>query len=95
MSAARRGQGTTRTPGEEPEPISPLMIPMLFVGLVIGFVAGYFFLWWGLIAVLAVVIAAVSFVLRGRSRDGATGIIAGVLLGYVGVLLLALFRGVI
>ncbi|MBB5831638.1 hypothetical protein [Brachybacterium aquaticum] len=95
MSAARRGQGTTRTPGEEPEPISPLMIPMLFAGLVIGFVAGYFFLWWGLIAVLAVVIAAVSFVLRGRSRDGATGIIAGVLLGYVGVLLLALFRGVI
>ena len=55
----------------------------------------YFLLWWGALVVLAVVVAAISTVLRGRSRDGATGAIAGVLLGYAGVILVALFRGVV
>ena len=50
-------------------------------------------MWWGALVVLGVIVAAVSLVLRGRSRDGATGAIAGVLLGYAGVILLALFRG--
>ena len=45
------------------------------------------------LVVLGVIVAAVSLVLRGRSRDGATGAIAGVLLGYAGVILVALFRG--
>ena len=36
-----------------------------------------------------------ALVLTGRSRDGATGAVAGVVLGYAGVILLALFRGVL
>lgn len=75
--------------------VSPLMIPLLFVGLIIGFFAGYFFLWWGILAVIAVLVAAFMMVLSGRSRDGATGAVVGVLLGYAGVILLALFRGVL
>jgi hypothetical protein len=71
------------------------MIPLLVLGLVLGFLAGYFLLWWGLLVVLAVLVAAFSMVLRGRSREGATGAIVGVLLGYAGVILLALFRGVV
>ncbi|ASK66892.1 hypothetical protein CFK39_14995 [Brachybacterium avium] len=76
-------------------PVSPLLVPMLLVGLVIGFVAGYFLLWWGLIAVVAVLVLAASTVLSGRSRDGATGAVVGVLLGYAGILLVAFFRGVV
>jgi hypothetical protein len=45
--------------------------------------------------VLAVLVTAFAMVLRGRSRDGATGVIAGVLLGYAGVILVAFFRGVL
>jgi hypothetical protein len=74
-------------------PVSPLMVPMLFVGLLVGFVAGYFLLWWGLVAVAAVLAIAASLVLTGRSRDGATGIVTGVVLGYLGIMLVALFRG--
>ena len=81
--------------GEGTAPVSPLMIPMLMVGLLLGFVAGYFLLWWGAIVVLAVLVTAFAMVLRGRSRDGATGAIAGVLLGYAGVILVAFFRGVL
>lgn len=75
--------------------VSPLLVPMLFGGIVLGFLAGYFFVWWGLVAVAAVLVIAASMVLTGRSRDGATGAVVGVLLGYVGVLLVALFRGVL
>lgn len=71
------------------------MIPMLVMGLVTGFLAGYFLLWWGLLLVLAVLVVAVSMVFTGRSRDGATGAVVGVVLGYGGVILLALFRGVL
>jgi len=74
-------------------PVSPLMVPMLFLGLLVGFVAGYFLLWWGLVAVAAVLAIAASLVLTGRSRDGATGIVTGVVLGYLGIMLVALFRG--
>lgn len=76
-------------------PVSPLLVPMLFLGIVIGFLAGYFFTWWGLIAVAAVLVIAASVVLTGRSRDGATGVVVGVLLGYLGIMLVALFRGVL
>ncbi|WP_241155402.1 hypothetical protein [Brachybacterium sp. EE-P12] len=91
---ASRGTGAERD-GSGSTPVSPLMIPLLVAGLAIGFLAGYFLLWWGALVVLAVVVAAISTVLRGRSRDGATGAIAGVLLGYAGVILVALFRGVV
>ena len=89
----RQGAGAGRGSGQEPAPVSPLMIQLLVVGLAIGFFSGYFLLWWGALVVLGVIVAAVSLVLRGRSRDGATGAVAGVLLGYAGVILLALFRG--
>ena len=89
----RQGAGAGRGSGQEPAPVSPLMIPLLVVGLAIGFFSDYFLLWWGALVVLGVIVAAVSLVLRGRSRDGATGAVAGVLLGYAGVILLALFRG--
>ena len=92
--SASRGTGAERD-GSGSTPVSPLMIPLLVAGLAIGFLAGYFLLWWGALVVLAVVVAAISTVLRGRSRDGATGAIAGVLLGYAGVILVALFRGVV
>lgn len=91
-------------PSQRPDPsqrsggsptVSPFMIPLLFVGIVIGFLAGYFFPGWGLIAVAAVLLLAVSAVLRGWSRDGATGAVVGVVLGYGGILLVALFRGVL
>ena len=91
----RSGPSQDRGDDRRSTPVSPLMVPLLFVGLLIGFVAGYFFIWWGLIAVAAVLIASVAMVLRGKSRDGATGAITGVLLGYVGIMLVALFRGVL
>lgn len=89
----RQGAGAGRGSGQQPAPVSPLMIPLLVLGLAIGFLSGYFLLGWGALVVLGVIVAAVSLVLRGRSRDGATGAIAGVLLGYAGVILVALFRG--
>lgn len=86
----------SQRPGNGGSPtVSPLMIPMLFLGLVLGFLAGYFFLWWGLIVVAAVLLVAATMVLSGRSRDGATGAVVGVVLGYGGLLLVALFRGVL
>lgn len=89
----QRPSNDRRADGRRSTPVSPLMIPLLFLGIVIGFVAGYFFLWWGLVAVVAVLGIAASLVFTGRSRDGATGIVAGVLLGYLGIMLVALFRG--
>src|SRR5699024_2380530 len=76
--------------GSSSTPVSPMLVPMLFVGLVIGFLAGYFFLWKGLIVVAAVLLIAVSTVMTGRSRA-----VVGVLLGYLGILLVAFFRGVL
>lgn len=80
-------------PGSSSPTVSPLMIPLLFLTLLIGFFAGYFLVWWGLLVVAAVLVAAVSMVLSGRSRDGATGAVVGILLGYGAFVLLALFRG--
>ncbi|NMA75666.1 MAG: hypothetical protein GX960_00145 [Actinomycetales bacterium] len=71
------------------------MVPMLLLGIIVGFFAGYFFVWWGLLAVIAVIVIAASMVFSGRDRDGATGAVAGVVMGYGGVILLALFRGVL
>ncbi|ATG55045.1 hypothetical protein CFK41_09890 [Brachybacterium ginsengisoli] len=94
--------GPSRRPGSPQEDprggsaeISPLMIPMLFLGIVVGFLAGYFLLWWGLLVVAAVLGLAVTMVFSGRSRDAATGAVLGVLLGYIGLILVAFFRGVV
>lgn len=95
MTHPSQRPGPSPASGGRSAPASPLLVPMLFGGIVIGFFAGYFFVWWGLIAVVAVLAVAASMVLTGRSRDGATGAVVGVLLGYVGILLVALFRGVL
>lgn len=87
------------SPGRSPESgspqVSPATIPLLFLGLMVGFFAGYFFVWWGLLAVLAVCVIAFTRVFAGKSRDAATAAILGVVAGYVIVILLALFRGVL
>ncbi|GAA1489614.1 hypothetical protein [Brachybacterium sacelli] len=44
---------------------------------------------------LAVLAASVTVVVRGGSRDAATGAILGVVAGYGIVILLAAFRGVL
>lgn len=75
------------------QPVSAATVPLLFGGLVLGFLAGYFLTWWGALVVVMVVIGAISAVLSGRSRDAATGAILGTVLGYLGVIAVALFRG--
>ncbi|GAA1486158.1 hypothetical protein [Brachybacterium fresconis] len=84
-----------RRQGEESPTISPAAVPLLLLGLIIGFLAGYFLLWWGLFVVLAVLVGAAAMVFRGGSRDAGTGVILGVLAGYGVVILLAAFRGVL
>lgn len=92
--AARSEKGTEQTPGGS-TPVSPMTIPLLTGTLVLGFLAGYFGLWWGLLVVAAVLLGAFSAVLAGRSRDAATAAVLGIVLGYGGVMLLAAFRGVL
>ena len=82
-----------RRQGEGSPTISPAAVPLLLLGLIVGFLAGYFLLWWGLFVVLAVLVGAVAMVVRGGSRDAGTGVILGVLAGYGVVILLAAFRG--
>ena len=60
---ASRGTGAERD-GSGSTPVSPLMIPLLVAGLAIGFLAGYFLLWWGALVVLAVVVAAIVYFLE-------------------------------
>lgn len=84
-----------RSPDHESPRVSPTTIPLLLLGLIIGFLAAYFFLWWGLLAVVAVCVVAFARVLAGKSRDAATAAILGVVAGYLIVILLALFRGIL
>ena len=80
----------------EPAAISPAAVPLLFLGLLVGFFSGYFLLWWGAIAVLAAVVLAAVLLASGRGRDGAaTALLLGTLGSYVVVMLLAAFRGVL
>lgn len=79
-------------PGASPT-VSILTVPALLGGLVLGFLAGYFLVWWGALVVIAVVMGAFAAVVSGRERDAATALILGTVLGYGGVLLLATFRG--
>lgn len=94
MNRSPQRPGSTQHTGGQGSPtVSALMIPMLFLGILIGFFAGYFLVWWGLLIVGAVLLLAVSMVLSGKDRDAATGAMVGVVLGYAGLILLALFRG--
>ena len=89
MTGSGRGEG-----GGSPR-VSPFAVPLLLGGVILGFIAGYVFLWWGLLLVGVVVLAAAAMVFSGRSRDGATAAILGTVAGYGLVLLLAVFRGVL
>lgn len=101
----RRGPGDpgpggprgTQGPGtaEQSPRVSPLTVPALFGGMMIGLFSGFLFGWWGLIGVGAVVLGTVSMVLAGRSRDVATALLLGTVSAYVIVILLAIFRRVI
>lgn len=73
--------------------VSVLTVPALFGGLVLGFMLGYWLVWWGALVVVVVAMAAFGAVVAGRERDAATALILGTVLGYGGVLLLAAFRG--
>ncbi|EWS82911.1 hypothetical protein [Brachybacterium phenoliresistens] len=95
MSTQRPGPGTDP---ERPEDgvvhVSPLTVPALFLGLVVGFLAAYFFLGWGAFVLVAVVVGALSALVRGsRHREAAIALVLGTAVGYCGVILLALFRG--
>lgn len=76
-------------------PVSPIAVPLLLAGLLVGFFAGYFLLWWGLVVVGLLLLGALSMVLSGRSRDGAAALAVGAIGGYVVLLALAFFRGVL
>lgn len=95
MSSSPRRSGPDRGEEQQSTPVSPATIPLLFLGLMVGFLSGYFLLWWGLAIVTAVCVGAFAMVMSGRSRDAATGAILGVVAGYGLVMLVALFRGVL
>src|SRR5699024_7809660 len=54
MTGAGQGEG-----GGSPK-VSPFAVPLLLGGVILGFVAGYVFLWWGLLLVGVVVLAAAA-----------------------------------
>lgn len=90
---AGRTHGDDRSSGSSSPTVSVLTVPALFGGLVLGFMVGYWLVWWGALVVVVVAMAAFGAVAAGRERDAATALILGTVLGYGGVLLLAAFRG--
>jgi small-conductance mechanosensitive channel len=94
-SSGRDGPGRGDRPPQR-TPVSAATIPLLFAGIVVGFLVGYFLLGWGAIVVGVVVLGAISLSLTRRVPGDAVGAgVGGLLLGYLGVILLALFRGVL
>ncbi|HIY23601.1 MAG TPA: hypothetical protein H9837_04730 [Candidatus Brachybacterium merdigallinarum] len=78
--------------GRAPQ-VAPLTVPLLFLGMIVGFFAGYLLAWWGLIVLGALLMAAVSMVIRGGPRDAATALMLGSVGAYIVVILLAVFYG--
>ena len=78
-----------------PEPVSAATVPLLGLGLVLGFFGGTLLGWWGAVVVAIVLIAALSAVLGGRSRVAAGAAAIGVVVGYVAIMLVAAFRGLL
>jgi hypothetical protein len=67
---------------------------LLLGGLVVGFLSCYFLLWWGALVIGVLVLGILSATLAGKlARDAAVGGTLGLVVGYVGVLALAAFRG--
>jgi hypothetical protein len=88
-----RPDGPDRDGPRSPQ-VSAGTVPLLFAGIVAGFLIGYFLLGWGAIVVGVLVLGAVSLSLATRvPHEAVGGGVGGLLLGYVGVILLALFRG--
>lgn len=93
MSPDPRGRRAPEPEPGAPVEVSPLTVPGLLGGIVLGFLAGYFFLGWGAFVLLLVVLGALGAVLRGSEhREAAFALVLGTALGYGGVILLALFR---
>ena len=76
-------------------PVSGATVPLLGLGLVVGFLGGYLLGWWGAAVVGVVLVAGLSAVIAGRGRDAATAAVLGTVSGYVAVLFLAGFRGLL
>lgn len=78
----------------EVEPLSPLAPPLLAVGLLLGFFATYFLVWWALILVGVLGIATVNAAISDAPRrQPLSALTAGVAIGVVGMLAVAAFRG--
>lgn len=78
----------------EPEPVPLLTVPLLFGGLLLGFFSGYMLMWWGLVIVACAVVMSLAMFWRNQ-RIVAISAAGGTALGYLLLLALALFRGVI
>ena len=85
------GPGRGGEPERRSTPVSVLTVPLLFLGLLVGFFAGYLLLWWGALVVALLVVAGLSLAISGRSRDAAAGLVLGGVGGYLVVMALALF----
>ncbi|MGY5764351.1 hypothetical protein ACXET9_04025 [Brachybacterium sp. DNPG3] len=83
-----------RDGGSRSPQVSPITVPLLLLGLLVGFFAGYLLAWTGAIVVGVLLLGTLSMVLSGRSRDAAAALAVGAVGGYVIVLALAFFRGV-
>lgn len=92
-------QGPGRPSGEDGErrsaPVSPLAVPLLMLGLLVGFLSGYMLLWWGAVIVLVAALIALSMAVSGTHRDAAAALVVGTAGSYLVVMLLAGFRGVL
>ena len=70
-------------------PVSGATVPLLGLGLVVGFLGGYLLGWWGAVVVGVVLVAGLSAVIAGRGRDAETAAVLGTGGGYLDVLFLA------
>lgn len=83
--------GRGAAPRPEPVPVATLTVPALLGGLVVGIVSGYLLGPWAGVLVLVVAVGAVLLAaLRPDQREVAVAGAGGIVLGYGGVMLLAL-----
>ncbi len=92
MNPREAGRGTD---DGESVSVSPLTVPALLGGLIIGFLCGYLLGWWGAAVIAVIALGAVSGILVGRNRESLGALVLGGVVGYVMVIALAVFRGVI
>lgn len=102
MSGTGPARSSTPDPDRDPGTasgsvhVSPLSIPLLFLGIIVGFVAANVLLGWTAVLILAGAVGAVAVALRGGAhREAAAAGVLGMVLGALGVLLLAFLNGAI